>query len=189
MTWRRAVGLLVASVIGAAGCGSTTVAGAPAAVAPTSSAGATSSVPARPADLPLEGVQPCELLTADQRVQLQMNRPPMPSTYSDLIAACSISSTLRGGTAIAADRQRGAEYFLTDTVIIHGDPIMVGDYPATMLYNKADQAKTCFVNIDVADGQNLSIQYSQPDGPGQAVLCPIAEEIALAALTTLRARP
>lgn len=100
---------------------------------------------------------------------------------------CSFSSQT-GGVSIDTDTERGAHYFLGDTKSNFGVATAVADFHGVSGYPKVIKDSTCFVEIDVADGQNLSIQYNDRRRPGPEVLCPIALRVAVVALDALRAQ-
>jgi len=177
-----------------AGCSSGTVAGEPV-PAPSAGGGSSSTaapsgqptLPARPRELRLDGVNPCTLFPEGRRPEFEVNQPPVGPSMNGKMVDCSFSSQT-GGVSIDVDTQRGAAYFLGDTKSSFGVAIAVADFPGVSGYPKAIERSTCFVEIDVADGQNLSIQYNDRRRPGPAVLCPIAQKVALVALDALKAQ-
>lgn len=176
-----------------AGCANDSVAGLPTPLT-TAVSGAISAtnskppLPVRPKSLPLDGVNPCILFPADRRAEFGVTEPLVGPNVNGLETSCGGSSRTGVGVNITADRERGAAYFLGDKPLSYGEPDTVADYPAVRSYTKADKNRECFVVIDVAEGQNLSVQYSDFGRPGTDVLCPLAEKVAVVALDALKAQ-
>jgi hypothetical protein len=103
------------------------------------------------------------------------------------MTGCSFSSPT-GGVGIYADPGHDAAYFLGDTLTNIGTEISVGGYPAVSGYPKTRKDSVCFIEIDVAEGQNLSVQYDDRAKRGPDALCPIAQKVALVALDALKAQ-
>jgi len=132
-------------------------------------------------------VNPCTLFPENRRAEFGLNTPPTGPNNNGKATSCGFSSQT-GGVNITTDPERGAGYFLGDTSLIHGEAVSVGDFPAVAEYTKSDQSRECFAKVDIADGQNLSIQYSDRRRPGPDVLCPIAQRVAVVALDALKAQ-
>lgn len=186
-------GMLVAG-LALAGCGSASVAGPPTPLtngglsnSSTEAPNGDSKLPPRPKELALDGVNPCTLFPEERRAEFGVNGRATGPNPNGEITSCGYS-TGNGRINIVDDRQRGAVYFLGENALSHGSAVSVGDYPAVSGYVKADKDRECFTEIDVADGQNLSIQYSDNRRPGPDVLCPIAKRVALVALDALKAQ-
>lgn len=184
--------LAAASVL--AGCSNGSVAGSP---VPSATASARSGLPTtpagnptlspRPAELKINGVDPCSLFPADRRAEFGVNQPPLGPTPKGNMTGCSFSSPT-GGVGIYADPGHDAAYFLGDTLSNIGTEISVGGYPAVSGYPKTRKDSVCFIEIDVAEGQNLSVQYDDRAKRGPDALCPIAQKVALVALDALKAQ-
>jgi len=185
---------IAAVVIGVAlsGCSKNSMAGRPvpsptgadidrSTVAPTGK----QMLPSRPKELTLDGVDPCSLFPAERRADFEVDQPPVGPISDGRATRCSFSSP-SGAVEIATDPERGAGYFLGDKQLVYGEEVAVGDYPAVSEYTKAGKDLDCFTKVDVANGQNLSIQYVDRRRPGPGVLCPIANKVALVALGTLK---
>lgn len=141
----------------------------------------------RPAELKINDVDPCSLFPADRRAEFGVNQPPLGPTPKGNMTGCSFSSPT-GGVGIYADPGHDAAYFLGDTLSNIGTEISVGGYPAVSGYPKTRKDSVCFIEIDVAEGQNLSVQYDDRAKRGPDALCPIAQKVALVALDALKAQ-
>jgi hypothetical protein len=184
--------MLLATVVVAAGCSAAPVAGAasPSPATPSLDPAAI-NLPDRPRDLPLNGVDPCSLLTPAQRAEFGLDGLASPGNTSNALfagRACDISGyepreidvgltlALRNGID---DLIAGVRDELTPTTIL--------DFPAVIARPPVKDA--CSVDIDVADGQFLDVALfdagKNPPIP-QDQLCADAIRIAEAALRTLQ---
>ena len=212
MGMRRPVLLAVLAVLvaGNAACGNSE-AGTP---RPTSSLDPTSSVeaptsttggslPPRPRSLTLDGVEPCNLLTKQQSASFSIDRPPRGGTgssgplgnASDCSFVTSVGAANDWGFLIIASTTVGLSEYLEQ---IRDNPtrhvITVGGFPAVKEEQKSNLGPgndTCFVDVDVADGQMLALQFGQVAADEGKVLpmetlCAKAVEVAEAALATLQ---
>jgi len=175
-----------ALVLLAAGCGGTP---SPSEVPSTAPAG---SVPTRPVVLSLDSVNPCSLLTADQRTQLKVRAGTQDTDTSGPLQgpSCTWFSVAQhpadgyDGTVVlnhGADFARG------------GDLVMVDGFGAlTTTSLGSDPNYFCGLLVDVASGQSLSAIYSNNahDYPGmnRQLACSKAQQLASAMLATLRAQ-
>lgn len=172
-------------------------AGAPRAAAqatPTTSA--QTSLPPRPHALPLDGVDPCTLITEQQRAVLAIDRPPLGDKQSGGLLGNSPTCNYRSSNAeysflITSGTTIGLAEFLDQA---RPDPtrrtIKVNDFPAVQDELLAGPGNdTCFVDVDVADDQLLEVQFGQIGSSKplpMETLCAKAVEVAEAALTTLQ---
>ncbi|NMH99844.1 DUF3558 family protein [Pseudonocardia acidicola] len=176
----------------------------PGAAAPTPSASASASasaepsgimLPPRPRELGLDGVDPCSVLSARQRAGLGLDGRPVAGRTGALFGAAS-SCTIGGseprevsaGLAVVTDRGIDvitAAGSVTDELTV----ITVAGFPA-VLARPTRLRDFCSVEVDVAAGQLLDVQFAQGtrDQPiPQDQLCRDAEQVAEAALTSLLA--
>jgi len=149
--------------------------------------------------LPLDGVDPCTLITQAQRAAFAIDQPPRGGTQPggplEGSPTCNYStshgSTNDYGFLIISSTQLGlAEYLgqLKDSprrrqVTVSGFPGAQDELPAS----PGDDA--CFVDVDVADGQLIEVQFGQVGSSRplpMETLCAKAVEVAQAALTTLQ---
>jgi hypothetical protein len=169
--------------------------------APASTTGG--SLPPRPRSLTLDGVDPCNLITRQQLASFSIDRPPRGDTGSSgpLKDAPGCSFITSAGAAndwgflIIVSTTVGLSEYLEQ---IRDNPtrrvITVGGFPAIRDEQKSNIGPgndTCFVDVDVADGQMLALQFGQIAADEGEVLpmetlCAKAVEVAEAALTTLQ---
>jgi hypothetical protein len=186
----RTVLLLVAAVA-VAGCATAPEPGAPAG---PSSAG---PAPQRPREVRLDGVDPCSLLTVDQRLTLGFETPPRRSTaHVELFRGNISTCTMIGfrpdavGVGISTVTTVGIERWRESDVAARIRATSVVGFPAIVA--TPTQAETyCSIEIDVAGGQLLDVQFN--DGGrepplSQAELCRRGEQTAQAAMATLLSR-
>ena len=195
---RVALTTLAVGVMALVGCSHDSVAGTPVAGTPvTTPSGPSTSIsgsggsgrplPPRPRELNLNGVNPCTLIPPDRRAEFGLNRPPLGPDQQGKTIGCSISSQT-GGLVIYADTEHPASYFLGDTAASYGAAISIEGYGAVSGYPKVVKDSVCYVKVDVAEGQNLSIIYTDRTNQGPNVLCPLVQRIAGVALDTLKAQ-
>jgi hypothetical protein len=183
--------LIVCAAVLVAGC-STQVEPPPPAAIGAERSGLVS--PPRPRELPLDGVDPCALLTPAQRTDLGLDGGSVPyrSAVPKAIGpACSISGSepravnvgfaLVTGSGIEAITAPGA---VTDELT----PITVAGFPAVIA--RPGNPDGCFVDVDVAHGQLLDVIFRdggrKPPIP-QEQLCRDAVQVAEQAMRTLLA--
>jgi hypothetical protein len=200
MKWLVAVSLAML-VIGAAACTSSQ-AGTPVptrSVTEETPTSEDSSQPARPQELPLEGIDPCSLVTEQQRAGFAIDRPPLPGKQpeggplKDSPTCNYRSSTAEYSFLIISSTTVGLSEYLDQ---IGENPtrrsLVVDGFPASQdqLQMEADPGNdACFVDVDVADGQLLEVQFGQVASNKplpMETLCAKAVEVAEAALTTLQ---
>ena len=186
--YRRAMRLapLLVTAVLAAGC-TTVVAGTP-------SAPPGILLPPRPKEVRLDGVDPCSLLTAEQRASLGLTSTPYESkSRVELVDGDVPTCTVRGsgpfsiilgiGTVTTAGIERWQDPVLQAEI----RPIRVADFPAVVAVPTNSQSY-CGVEVDVAPGQLIDVQvldggYSTPIP--QSTLCDRAEQSAGAIMQTL----
>lgn len=170
------------------------VAGCSDAVGGTPSPAGQAAESPRPREVRLDGVDPCSLLTSEQRKQLGIDRPPIPGK-SDVDGSpyCGYrNSAEESGYLVALVTTQGlAEYVATGEGQIPTRQLEIAGFPAVELRPSPDEAGNlfCLIGVDVADGQFLSANFSQvaPSGPplSQETLCAKAVEHTAAAMKTL----
>lgn len=160
---------------------------APVPVSPTT----TPTLPPRPYSLPLDGVDPCELLTPGQRAQLGFNRDPLPGVepgFGDA-ATCSFrNSHAKVGARLALVTIEGVHVWTSDTAQVRATPVTVAGFPALVI-RTPELDLVCNVAVDVADDQHIDVLY-RDDGanppPPLDQLCAGAKRVAEAAVTSLK---
>jgi hypothetical protein len=190
--------MLVGVVLLVGGC--TTVAGQPSPANPTGGASAEANgieLPPRPREVRLDGVDPCEVLTEEQRADLGLDgRPGFDQAPSQLYEAEVPACVIRGSdpreirVAVSLVTTAGVERFTAP----HGlaaelRPVQVRGFPA-LVVTPTRYTTYCTVVVDVAPGQLIDAQFSdgggQPPVP-QPQLCQGAEAMADAVMASLLA--
>jgi Protein of unknown function (DUF3558) len=182
----------------------TSQAGAPRATqsgtqAPPSTTSGEASLPPRPASLPLDGVDPCVLITEQQRAAFAIDQPPRPNAGSSGplkdAPGCSYSTSAGSandyGFLIIASTTIGLAEYMTMTKSNPGHRMTeVSGFPAVRYELPAGSGNdACFIDVDVADGQLLNVQFGQVASTKplpMETLCDKAAEVAEAALITLQ---
>jgi len=177
---------LVACVL-AAGCSAADTPPAPTAPPP----------PARPREVRLDGVDPCSLLTAEQRAGLGLTSEPHASTaYVELFRGNVRTCTMRGRSpdsvllGISAVTTTGIERWKESDLVAQTRSTSVAGFPALAAV-PPQLTDYCSVEVDVAAGQLLDVQFGggSPQSPiPQDELCRRAVDAAAAAMATLVSR-
>ena len=169
-------------------------AGCTAAVEGTPTAQPPAPLPQRPREVRLDGVDPCSLLTPEQRTELGLETAPRSSTsYVELFQGEVSSCTMLGfqpdavGVGISTVTTAGIERWRETDLAARVQPTSVTDFPAVVAV-PIRSTTYCSVEVDVAAGQLLDVQFN--DGGRrppvqQDELCRRAEQVAVAAMTTL----
>ena len=191
MRYRRAVRtvLMLLTAVLAAGC-TTAVEGTPSAAPPA-------PLPVRPREVRLDGVDPCSLLTPEQRTDLGFkNKPSSSKPYVELfrgeVPTCTMSSSSDDPTVLGIGlvTSVGVERWVEGDLAAATTPDHVEGFPALVAKPRQSEAY-CAVEVDVARGQLLDVQFldagHQPPVQ-QAELCFRARTAAEAAVETLLAR-
>lgn len=177
-----------------AGC-STGATGTPypvdASIGPASRSAKAAALPARPQELPVKGVDPCSLLTADQQKQLQISAPPHALTTPQDGPTCVFDAEpahafhVRTVTADLTEWVTGKRRKNSMTT----EPHPVGAFPALTNYRAAGTPSDCETLIGVAPGQTLAVQaFAVATGVDtQPGLCELSGHAAELALQTLKA--
>ena len=147
-------------------------------------------LPPRPSELPLDDLDPCALLTADQRAQLGFDRDPLPGVEAGFgdAATCSYrNSTAKVGARLSLVTVEGIEVWTSETAQVRTKPVMISEFPALVI-RTPELNLACNVAVDVAEGQHLDVLYrddgAQPPPPLDQ-LCAGAKHVAEAAITSL----
>jgi hypothetical protein len=182
---RRALAALVLCGL-AAGCATPTT-GQPAAVA------GSPALPPRPRALPLDHVDLCTLLTAQDRAALGVGagRPGRSSEEdpADALPVCNwdhVAGASADTYSLASNTLQGADYPLgkTETQVFD-----IAGYAGVQYANPDRRAETgCEILADVAAGQSLQIRYTYFGPPGASThdsACRKARAFLARAVTTL----
>ncbi|MFI6097345.1 DUF3558 domain-containing protein [Lentzea sp. NPDC051213] len=146
--------------------------------------------PPRPRAVPLDGVEPCELLSPDQLLALSLDNPPSAYVEPSFgnAKACTIRSTTSGNVArIALVLASGADVWLSDNAQVEYTVGSIEGF-AAITVRTPDVDNICNVEIDVAEGQFLDVMF-RDGGNSTAVqqdhLCLGAQRVAEAAMAGL----
>jgi hypothetical protein len=180
--------LLVAAAVLVGGCSD-----AGGAVVPPERSGI--QLPTRPREVRIDRVDPCSLLTAEQRVILGLDaRPVSDSAPSVLYNGGEVPLCTIGGSrpraivvGLGVVTTAGIELFTSGKLAAAVGPIQVHGFPAVVA-KPTRFTEYCTVIVDVAPGQLLDVQFRdggrQPPIP-QDQLCRDAEQVAGVAMGTL----
>ncbi|MDR7301337.1 DUF3558 domain-containing protein [Haloactinomyces albus] len=197
---QRRFGTLVAGTLLVSGCGfvqtenATGIVGATEpALSETVSASppSTAPLPPRPADLPLNGIDPCELLTAQQRARLGFDREPLTAAAPGFgnVATCNFrNSTAQVGARLSLVTGESMDVWTSDAARVRATPVEIAGFPA-LVVRTPELNLACNVAVDVAEGQHVDVLYRN-DGanppPPLHRLCAGAKRVAEAAVTRLK---
>jgi hypothetical protein len=147
-------------------------------------------LPDPPKNIDLSGVDPCSLITADQRRQLGIAYAvPGKKPVRDGGSSCSLDTgAIGGGWLLVVEPNLDPATWLLNKGNTDGQATTVAGYPAVKYHLSGIQTQ-CIIAIRTKRGQSLSSQYS---GTDRAVpfeeYCAGATKVAEAALVTLLAR-
>ncbi|MCG8916434.1 DUF3558 domain-containing protein [Actinokineospora sp. PR83] len=157
----------------------------------------TVDIPARPADLKLDSVDPCALMTTDQLKQLKVNRTRSTVDKSEAFAGakeCVLDVSEQApyhDYRLTAVTTEGIGPWLTGKRNVEAALVSVGGYGAAQYFIPGDGPNSvdCTTTIDVAPGQQLMVSADavSPLTFTQEQLCQMSQEAAELALATLRA--
>jgi hypothetical protein len=146
--------------------------------------------PQRPRDVPLDAVDPCAVLTPDQRISLSLDNPPSAYVEPSFgnAKACTIRSTTSGNVArLALVLASGADVWLSENAQVEYTVSSIEGF-AAITVRTPDVHDVCTVEIDVAEGQFLDVMF-RDGGNSTAVqqdhLCLGAQRVAEAAMASL----
>lgn len=165
---------------------------ATASAAPTNGA-AGITLPPRPADVSLTGVDPCRLLTpAQQRTfHLAAGRKGLPDQLANNSPTCDYrpaDPTSAAEYAVVVDTAEGIRLFGNENLANNVRQVTVGGFPALDVTLKPpDLLQGCTTAVSVADGQMFLVNLGQPDqGTTTTQSCADTERVAAAVLATAR---
>lgn len=176
--------LALVVLVGLAACGSPAPAAAPS---------PRSQLPARPAELRLNGIPPCALLTSAQERQLGVR--PGNSTFggdefnSPVCMWDNLGGPPDNSWLARLITQRGADYALDSTTPTQ--IVQINGFAAVQTSSEGENPNThCILLIDVAQGQSLWIQYVNLRGDypniDHAVACGLSRDVAAMAVGNLQ---
>jgi len=151
-------------------------------------------LPPRPREVRLDGVDPCSLLTAEQRAVLGITSEPRPSRpYVDLFRGEVATCTMRGASpenvllVSGAVTTAGVDRWREKDIAAEVRPTAIAGFPAVIAVPR-QFTDYCHVEVDVAAGQLLDVQFGGGAADAvipQAALCDRAQRAAEQMMITL----
>ncbi|HLU58248.1 MAG TPA: DUF3558 domain-containing protein [Pseudonocardia sp.] len=153
------------------------------------------TTPERPRDIRLDGIDPCTLLTEDQRAELKLDgRPVLDRSPTSLYPGGDVPSCTISGfeprnvwVGLSLVTTTGIERYSADNLRVDIQPATVRGFPAVTARPQRF-TEWCSVIVDVAPGQLLDVHFA--DGGGtppvpQDQLCTDAAAVADQVMETL----
>lgn len=171
---------------------------APAAVTPPPGTAAEPTASARPRDIDVSGILPCELLTDAQRAELRLDGEPNLYTSRDALFGEARSCNVRRmdsdpavTVGITLVVEYGIERFADPGLVDGVEQTEIAGYPAVLSPPPASMPDNCLVAVDIAPGQMVGVLLA--DGGGEPPvpldqLCRDVPRYAEAVMATLLAR-
>ncbi|MCX2733598.1 DUF3558 domain-containing protein [Saccharopolyspora sp. NFXS83] len=196
MSAGRLGGVCAAGLLALSGCGilrSEPAAETPAPAPPpppTPTSSTPPPPPPRPFELTMTDVDPCELLTEDQRGQLGFNRDPLADTeggFGDAPTCSFRNTTAKVGARLSLITTESMSVWTDDTAQVQATPVVIHGFPALVI-KTPDLDLSCNVAVDVAEGEHLDVLYRDDGGqpaPPLDALCAGAQRVAEDAVTSL----
>jgi hypothetical protein len=162
---------------------------------PDSSSAPNEELPPRPRDLTVDGVEPCTLFTKAQlnqlRSELQLDKPPKAYTSKDThykAPTCGLEQSREPFDSIdlMVVTSEGAETWLSGDRNVDAWQVSVGGYPAVDYKLKGSDDAECVTSVDVADGQQMIVDFIPLERRDYKQLCQTTEKVAGMALQTLQ---
>jgi hypothetical protein len=148
--------------------------------------------PTRPGVIKVDGLDPCQGLTADQMKQLLVDRSVRNDTdlvKKGKVPVCRFSSRETGnGYSVGYIANESLDYWRSGSGNVDKKNVQIAGYDSIRI-NLSGASADCSFWIDVADGQILYVDYIPLDSKSLDEVCGKAQqgaEMALATLKTLR---
>lgn len=144
----------------------------------------------RPEEIKLDGVDPCKVLTVDQMKQLSVVETELQENDLSGIGKfplCDYSSkgAPRFGYGVGLVTSKGIEHWQGNGNV-DVSQVEVSGYPAAQLVLTGTDDAMCSIAVDVADGQQLFVDFNPVGGDySQEKMCQNAKKAAELALVTL----
>lgn len=182
--------MVVLAALTVAACSSTETGQATA----TSTAGSGSSgvsLPPRPQDISLSGVDACALLTGAQQSQFQVHagvKAPQATGFTGSACTFQFASEAAGQLyGISADTSPGIEHWLNPYLTDNVTQVTIAGFPAVTVSPKNAQATGCTTAVSVANGQMLEASTALiATGMTKVQSCEKTNAVAEAAMATLQ---
>lgn len=153
---------------------------------------------ARPRDIDISGILPCDLLTPAQRAELGLDGEPRLTSGTDALfgeaRSCSILGFAPGRGlrfSLSLVTEYGIERFSEPGISAGAEPIDIAGFPAVLSPPPPSTPTNCLVAVDVFPGQMVGVLLSDGGSePGVTLdeLCREVPRYAEAVMTTLSAR-
>lgn len=153
------------------------------------------TLPPRPEQIDLTGVDACTLLTSAQLQELGVDSRPKASTDTDrygntYCGYSRIQSSPRFSYTLKVVTQEDATVYLSEERDVTARVVSAAGFPAVESRRPTDD-RGCFVDVSTKDGQYLSVQYGESTGSDDSteVACEkarVAAEMATQTLLTQR---
>jgi hypothetical protein len=186
------VAATVLVALSVAACTTSGEKGSPTTASSTSSSSGSNTgnaLPPRPAELKLDGVDPCKLLTADQMRQIKVasTKPEQPKLVDKKPSpSCFYKNGVDYTYTVGAVTHGGVSYWLRNGGTVESKLVDVSGYGAAEVKFAGTSDVDCAIAVDVADGQQLFVSYSPIDDEPQEQMCSKAKDAAALALVTLK---
>jgi len=157
-------------------------------------ASAVAQLARRPAELPVDGVDPCTLFPPPVLKELRISQQPRPGT-ADGARVCTLSQQHREpmyDLRVAALPDAGVAAWITGRMARPGAltarPFTVAEFPAVLVSPPDDPPGECEVVVGVAQGQSVQVRFSTSyrDEFQHEQACELTAEAAAAAVSALR---
>lgn len=155
----------------------------------TSSGGSDGALPARPAELKLDNVDPCKLLTTDQMKQIKVasTKPVQPNLVDKKPSpSCFYQNGVEYNYTVGVVTHNGVSYWLRNGGTVKSTVVDVSGYGAAEIKFAGTNDVDCAIAVDVADGQQLFVSYKPLEKESQEQMCDKAKNAATLALVTLK---
>lgn len=156
------------------------------------------ALPPRPRDIRIDGVDPCSLLTEEQRARLGLDGPVTRTSISTRLygrdsAVCGVSGSRPRDifVGIVLVTTVGIERYTTGELLVQIQPADIQGFPALVVIGEHFEDNSCSVVVDVASGQLVDVHYSDagPEPyPSRHQLCESAKTAAREVVASLMER-
>ncbi|MBB5805968.1 hypothetical protein F4560_005736 [Saccharothrix ecbatanensis] len=151
------------------------------------------SMPPRPQDIRLDEVDPCAMLSAEQRTRLSLDNPPSAYVESSFgnAKACTMRSNISGNVVrLTLVTVEGVGVWLSENAQVEATQTTVVGFPG-LTVRTPGMDNVCNVEVDVAEGQFLDVMFrdgGNATAANQDTLCQGAQRAAEAAIAGLLQR-
>ncbi|MEV8437177.1 DUF3558 domain-containing protein [Actinosynnema sp. NPDC051121] len=151
------------------------------------------SLSPRPHELRLDDVDPCAVLSPEQRIELSLDNPPSAYVEASFgnAKACTMRSNISGNVVrFALVTVEGVDVWLSENAQVHAARTTVGGFGG-LTVRTPGMDNVCNVEVDVAEGQFLDVMFrdgGNEKAAKQDTLCQGAQRAAEAAVAGLLQR-